>query len=85
MSDELDAQLLRSFAAGEQPLADAQFVARVMAQLDVGGRRGWRAAARAAVRAFGAGLAAGVAAPLRLRHAGLVAATVVAVTVLSLL
>jgi hypothetical protein len=85
MSDELDARLLRSFAAGEQPLADAQFVARVMAQLAAGGWRGWREAARGAARAFGAGLAAGVAAPLRLRYAGLVAGAVVAVSVLSVL
>ena len=85
MSDELDARLLRSFAAGEPPLADAQFVARVMAQLSLSGWRGWREAARGTARAFGAAFAAGVAAPLRLRHAGLVAAGVVAVTLLGLL
>jgi hypothetical protein len=38
MSDDLDARLLRSFAAAEQPLAAEQFVAAVTARINAARR-----------------------------------------------
>lgn len=84
MSDELDPRLLRWFAASHRPLADAQFVARVTAQLSAASGRGVAETVRGALRALGAGLATGIAAPLRLRYAGLMALALAA-TVWSLL
>jgi hypothetical protein len=85
MSDELDARLLRCFAASHRPLADAQFVARVTAQLHPDRGRSFGPAVRGALRALYTGLAAGIAAPLRLRYAGLMALAVAAVTLWSVL
>jgi hypothetical protein len=81
MSDELDARLLEYFAASNRPLADAQFAARVTAQLHASGRRGFGQAVDGALRAGYTGFVAAIAAPLRLRHAGLVGLAVGAVTV----
>ena len=72
MSDELDTQLLRWFEESRQPLVDAQFVARVTAQLQ--GSRGPRvrfSAPGSIIATILSGLGTGIAAPLRLRHAGL--------------
>jgi hypothetical protein len=86
MQDELDPQLLRSFAENQRPLADAQFVARVSAQLHAGASlRSLGAGLRAAVRATFSGLLIGLVAPLRLKYAGLVALAGAAVTVWTLL
>ena len=86
MPDELDARLLRWFAQSHQPLADAQFAARVTAQL-----RG-RGSARLRVQIPRAlpgivlrSLLVGVRAPLRLRHAGLLALAAAVVTLCSAL
>jgi hypothetical protein len=81
MRDELDGQLFGAFAAGQRPLADAQFVAQVRRQLHA--RAGVDALARVlngAVRAILGGLAVGIAAPLRLRYAGLLALAAAAIT-----
>lgn len=86
MQDELDPQLLRSFAESQRPLADAQFVACVSAQLHAGASlRGLAAGLRAVVRATFSGLLIGIVAPLRLKYAGLVALAGAAVTVWTLL
>jgi hypothetical protein len=85
MSDELDARLLGYFGASNRPLADAQFAARVTAQLHAAGRRGFARALDGALRTLYTGFVAGIAAPLRLRHAGLVALAVGAVAVWSML
>lgn len=86
MSDELDPLLLRAFAQAQRPLADAEFVARVAAQLRP--RAGLPALAQAltgvttvVLRA----LAIGVAAPLCLPYAGLVALATLGVAVWTLL
>ena len=68
MSDELDPQLLRLFAATNEPLPDADFHARVMARV----RRppGWRGIAQATAStlfAISSGMVAGVTAPFRQR------------------
>ena len=86
MRDELDGQLLRHFAVSQRPLADAEFVERVTRQLHA--RAGvdrvvWTL--QGAVRAILTGLRVGIAAPLRLRHAGLVALAAAAVTLGSVL
>ena len=74
MLDERDALLLREFAQSERPLADAQFVAQVRDRLHVfSARRLLGVAVSGALRAIFAGLSFGVVAPLRMRHAGLVA------------
>jgi hypothetical protein len=74
MPDERDALLLREFARSERPLADAQFVAQVTGRLQVFSVRRLLAVVVAApLRAIFTGLAFGVVAPLRMRHAGLVA------------
>ncbi len=81
MPDELDTQLLRWFGDSRQPLVDAQFVARVTARLPR--QRGARASfsgARSAGAAILTGLVTGIAAPLRLRHAGLLAIAATAIT-----
>ena len=85
MSDPLDAQLLRCFSVSHRPLEDAQFVARVISELEAASGRGWSERVRGAVRTLGNGLAAGIAAPLRLRYAGLGVLAVAAVTLWSML
>jgi hypothetical protein len=81
MPDELDTQLLRWFGDSRQPLVDAQFVARVTAQLR--GSRGARvrfSAPGSIVATILSGLVTGIAAPLRLRHAGLMTLAAAVVT-----
>jgi hypothetical protein len=74
MLDERDALLLREFAQSERPLADAQFVAQVRERLHVfSARRLLGVVVAGALRAVFTGLSFGVVAPLRMRHAGLVA------------
>jgi hypothetical protein len=85
MSDDLDARLLRCFAASHRPLADTEFVALVTAQLHAGGGPGFGQAVGGALRALYSALAAGIAAPLPLRYAGLMALTVIAVSAWSVL
>jgi hypothetical protein len=85
MSDQPDAQLLRCFAASYRPLADTQFVARILSELEGGRRRGWSETLRSAARALGSGLANGIAAPLRLRYAGLVVVIAAAAALWSML
>jgi len=84
MPDELDTQLLRWFGDSRQPLVDAQFVARVTAQLQgLQGPRGARArlsALGSIVATILSGLITGIAAPLRLRHAGLMTLAAAAIT-----
>ena len=68
MSDELDPQLLRLFAAANAPLSDADFQARVMARV----RRppGWRGIAQGTAStlfSISSGIVAGLAAPFRQR------------------
>lgn len=86
MSVELDPLLLRAFARSDQPLPDAEFVARVVAQLRP--RASLPGIAEALISATDAalrGLATGFAAPLRLRYAGLVALAAMLVAVWSLI
>ena len=81
MPDELDTQLLRWFGESRQPLIDAQFVARVTAQLP--GPRGARvrfSAPGSIIATILSGLVTGIAAPLRLRHAGLMMLAAAVVT-----
>lgn len=74
MQDELDGQLLRDFAAARRPLADAQFVAQVTERLHVYSvQRLLGVVLSGVVRAVGAGFSFGIVAPLRMRHAGLLA------------
>jgi len=74
MPDDQDALLLREFARSERPLADAQFVAQVTERLQgFSARRLLAVAVAGPLRAIFTGLAFGVVAPLRMRHAGLVA------------
>ena len=74
MPDERDGLLLREFARSERPLADAQFVAQVTGRLQVlSARRLLTVVVAGSLRAIFTGLAFGVVAPLRMRHAGLVA------------
>jgi len=76
MLDERDPMLLREFARSQRPLADAQFVARVTERLEVfSARRLLAVAVGGPLRAIFTGLSLGVVAPLRMRHAGLVALT----------
>lgn len=81
MPDELDTQLLRWFGDSRQPLVDAQFVARVTAQLQRprGARVGFSAPG-AIIATILSGLVTGIAAPLRLRHARLLAIAATAIT-----
>jgi hypothetical protein len=61
MPDELDPQLLRLFAAANEPLSDADFHARVMARVQR--PSGWRGIAQATAStlfAISSGVAAGV-------------------------
>ena len=83
MSDELDPTLRRYFAQHQQPLQDAQFVAQVSARLASGGLHS--GALRSIVAAITFGLTTGISAPLRLRHAGLVALAGAALTIWALL
>ncbi|HWZ65146.1 MAG TPA: hypothetical protein VNX02_19170 [Steroidobacteraceae bacterium] len=86
MSDDLDPLLLRAFAQSERPLPDAEFVARVVAQLRPrASLAGMAWALPAAMAVVIRALATGVAAPLRLHYAGLVALAATLVTVWSLL
>ena len=79
MSDELDPQLSRWFAAAEQDLADADFTAQVAA---AGRRRRALDAPWRICTAVWRGLASAVAAPLRLGPglAGLAATVALAIT-----
>jgi len=80
MRDELDGRLLRHFARSQWPLADARFVAGVSARLHArAGRDTLIRVLHGAVRAILTGVQVGIAAPLRLRHAGLVALAAAAV------
>ena len=86
MSDELDPLLLRVFAQSPRPFPDAEFVARLSAQLRPraslpGIAQTLDSATEVALR----GLATGLTAPLRLRYAGLVALAAVLAAVWSLL
>jgi len=82
MPDEPDAQLLRSFAQADQPLADAQFVAQLTARLPGGAAASAPfEALGAALQTIGRSLLTGIAAPLRLRHVGVMALAALAVTV----
>jgi hypothetical protein len=77
VSDELDPLLLRAFARCEQPLPDAEFVARLRAQLRP--RVSLAGIAQILPVTIGValgGLVTGILAPLRLRYAGLVALAV---------
>jgi hypothetical protein len=86
MSDELDPLLLRAFALSERPLADAEFVARMTAQLRPRGSvAGIARALPAAVAVMLRALAIGITAPLRLKHAGLLALAAVAVAICTVL
>jgi hypothetical protein len=81
MPDELDPQLLRRFAQAHQPLIDAQFTAQVMARLQHTQRlRLSLSAARDLTATIVAAVTTGIRAPLRLRHAGLLAIAAAAVT-----
>jgi hypothetical protein len=83
MPDELDPLLLRWFAQTRQPLIDAQFTAQVIAQLQHTRRRRLRlslSAARDLTATILAAVTTGIRAPLRLRHAGLLAIAAAAVT-----
>lgn len=82
MPDELDAQLLRRFADSYQPLVDAQFVAQVVARMPPasGPRLLHPGALRSVPGTIVGALLTGIAAPLRLRHAGLMALAAAAVT-----
>lgn len=74
MLDDRDPPLLGEFARSQRPLADAQFVAQVAERLQVlSVRRLLAVAIGGPLRAIFTGLSFGVAAPLRMRHAGLVA------------
>lgn len=74
MQDERDALLLREFARSQRPLADAQFVRQVRERLPVfSASRLLAVALSGMVRAVFTGLSFGIIAPLRMRHAGLVA------------
>ena len=74
MPDDRDPLLLAEFARSQRPLADAQFVAQVAERLQVlSVRRLLAVAIGGSLRAILTGLSFGVAAPLRMRHAGLVA------------
>jgi hypothetical protein len=74
MQDERDALLLREFARSQRPLADAQFVRQVRERLQVfSAGRLLAVALSGVIRAVFTGLSFGVVAPLRMRHAGLVA------------
>lgn len=74
MQDERDALLLREFARSRRPLADAQFVRQVRDRLAVfSARRLLAVALSGMIRAVFTGLSFGIVAPLRMRHAGLVA------------
>ena len=76
MLDERDPLLQRAFAQSHRPLADAQFVAQVSERLQVfSARRVLAVAVGGPLRAIFTGLSFGVVAPLRMRHAGLVALT----------
>lgn len=68
MSDDIDPQLLRSFANAREPLTDAQFHERVMKHLQRARRsRGASEAAWSAALTLLSGLATAVRAPFRLR------------------
>jgi hypothetical protein len=74
MQDERDALLLREFARSQRPLADAQFVRQVRERLQVfSASRLLAVALSGMIRAVFTGLSFGIVAPLRMRHAGLVA------------
>ena len=74
MQDERDALLLREFARSQRPLADAQFVRQVRERLPAfSASRLLAVALSGMIRAVFTGLSFGIVAPLRMRHAGLVA------------
>jgi hypothetical protein len=85
MPDERDARLLRHFAESQRPLADAQFVTEVRERLPLySGLRLLGVVLAGVVRAVSTGLAFGVVAPLRMRHAGLVALAALGFTLWSI-
>jgi anti-sigma factor RsiW len=68
MSDDIDPQLLRSFANAREPLADAQFHERVMNHLQRARKsRGLAENAWSAALTLLAGLGTAVRAPFRMR------------------
>ena len=84
MSDELDPELSRLFAAANQPLPDVEFHASVIERLHQ--PFGWSGLAHAVIcgsRAAFSGLAMGIAAPFRLRpgHIGLMTASAAALLI----
>jgi hypothetical protein len=86
MPDDRDALLLREFARGQRPLADAQFVAQVRERLQVFSvRRLLGVTIAGALLAISTGLSFGVVAPLRMRNAGLIALGAVGVVLWTLL
>jgi hypothetical protein len=86
MPDERDALLLREFARSQRPLADAQFVAQVRERLQLfSARRLLGVVLAGALRAVFTGLSFGIVAPLRMRHAGLVALAALGVALWTLL
>lgn len=80
MPDEPDAQLLRRFAERDQPLADAQFVAQLMARLPGAPGADPLETLSSVLQTIGWSLLTGVGATLRLRHAGVMALAALAVT-----
>jgi hypothetical protein len=86
MQDERDALLLHQFAESQRPLADAQFVAQVRERLHVlAVGRLLAVALNGALRAVFTGLSFGIVAPLKMRHAGLVALTALGMAVWTIL
>jgi hypothetical protein len=86
MPDERDAVLLREFAGSQRPLADAQFVTQVRERLHVfSARRLLGVALGGVLGALFTGLSFGIVAPLRMRHAGLVALAALGVALWTIL
>jgi len=81
MHNELDAQLLRRFASAAEPLADAQFTARLDARLEHA--RGFSFGVRGVYSILGtivSGFGTGVLLPWRLKHSRLMVVGAAAVT-----
>jgi hypothetical protein len=84
--DELDPVVFRAFARCEQPLPDAEFVARLREQLRP--RLSLAGIAEVLPAAIGGaldGLVTGILAPFRLRYAGLVSLATALVVLWSLM
>jgi hypothetical protein len=81
MPDEPDPQLLRRFAEANQPLADAQFIAELMARTHgTTGAGSPLVTLGPLLQTITASLLTGLAAPLRLRHTGLMTLAAVLVS-----